>query len=118
MQNLRTATRLARLVLAWFALVLGVAIASPVFKPQAVELICSGSAVKLLSSGEAGGKTGGPHALDCPLCVPVAAPPLQAAAATFLPAPDPAPQAVAAACGVAITSAPPPARGPPCRPLA
>ena len=40
---------LARCVLAWFVLSIGVAVASPLVSPQSFELICSGSgAIKLL----------------------------------------------------------------------
>jgi hypothetical protein len=49
MQSLRAARFLVRLVAAWFVLSMAAAIASPLVKPQAMELICSGSgAVKLL----------------------------------------------------------------------
>ena len=49
MQALRNASFLARLVLAWFALAIGVAVASPVLKTQSFELICSGgSGMQLL----------------------------------------------------------------------
>jgi hypothetical protein len=76
MQTLRQARFLARLVLAWFALALGVAIASPIVKPQAMELVCSsGGAVKLIVVGD-GDATGAPgHTLDCPLCLAGNAPP-------------------------------------------
>jgi hypothetical protein len=40
---LRSARTLARLVLVWFVLSLGVAVASPMVNPKAMELICSGS---------------------------------------------------------------------------
>ena len=49
MQALRQAQQRTRWVLAWFLLSLGVAIASPLVKPQALELVCSGSgAMKVL----------------------------------------------------------------------
>ena len=54
--RLRHGRFLARLVLAWFALAIGVAVASPLVKPQAIELVCSGNgAIKLLV--KAGDKT-------------------------------------------------------------
>ena len=49
MQTLRHAHLLARFVLVWFVCALGVAVASPMVHPQAMELVCSsGGAVKLL----------------------------------------------------------------------
>ena len=43
MQTIRSLRWLARLVLAWFVLSIGVAVASPLVNPQGMELICSGS---------------------------------------------------------------------------
>jgi len=49
MHCLRSARTVARLVLAWFVLSLGVAVASPMVNPKAMQLICSASgSVKLL----------------------------------------------------------------------
>ena len=58
MQTLRHAHFLARFVLVWFALAIGVAIASPIVNPQAIELICSGSggAMKLLVKSDDGAR--------------------------------------------------------------
>jgi hypothetical protein len=76
MQSLRQAAFLARLVLAWFALAIGVAVASPLVKPQAIELICSGSgAMKVLVKGDDGKPAASHHTLDCPLCATLDAPP-------------------------------------------
>ncbi len=75
-QTLRNARILARLVLAWFVLSIGVAVASPLVKPQLMELICSGSGVvKLLVQTDDGMQEAPRHTLDCPLCVHTAAPP-------------------------------------------
>lgn len=75
MQTLRRAHRLARFVLVWFVLSLGVAIASPLVKPQAMELVCStAGAVKLVKTGDDGSQPAG-HLLDCPLCLTGSAPP-------------------------------------------
>ncbi|MDB5875472.1 MAG: hypothetical protein JWQ07_4914 [Ramlibacter sp.] len=114
MQRLRNAALLARLVLAWFALSIGVAVASPVIKPQGIELICSGSgAIKLLAQGDDAGKPLAAHTLDCPLCAPFAAPPVaNQGLAHSLPLAH-AVQAIPAARIAALTAAPPPARGPP-----
>ncbi|MDO8700018.1 MAG: DUF2946 domain-containing protein [Rhodoferax sp.] len=76
MQTLRNAHLIARFVLVWFALSIGVAIASPIVKPQAMELICSGSGVmKLLVKTDDGTKEVSSRTMDCPLCVSVSAPP-------------------------------------------
>jgi len=116
MQALRNASFLARLVLAWFALSIGVAVASPVVKPAGVDLICSGGVVKLLvKSGESGG---GPaaHTLECPLCAALGAPPpvARTAAEPLLPL-APASSSIPAARVAALAAAPLPARGPPLR---
>ncbi len=115
MQALRNAAFLARLVLAWFALSLGVAIASPVVKPQSIELICSGAGVvKLLSQGDDGGKPAGPHTLDCPMCAPTAAPgPAAPQPVLASGAPALALTPIQAARIASLTSPPLPARGPP-----
>ncbi len=76
MQAQRSILFIARWVLIWFVLSLGPAIASPMVKPQAMELICSGAGVMKLvkqlddDSTELGGLT-----LDCPLCASLSAPP-------------------------------------------
>ena len=78
MQRLRNAHLLARLVLVWFTLSIGVAIASPLIKPLSVQLVCSASgAVKTID--EAGDDDTGAlrNTLDCPLCAAVSAPPSQ-----------------------------------------
>ena len=116
MHTLRNAHHLARLVLGWFVLTLGVAIASPVVYPRAMELICSDAGTyKLVVRGEADGGVGKNHTLECPMCIMGGGAPL-VQSGPFLPAeramserPQPrwlAPIAVSHA-------APPPARGPP-----
>ena len=113
MQPLRSARVLARLVLAWFALVVAAAAAGPVFQPQSLELVCSGGGMKLVAAAD---DEGGPPAqvagLDCPLCAALPAPP------AALPAPRLQPLGLAlhpivAARIAALTAAPLPARGPP-----
>lgn len=114
MQALRNAVFLARLVLAWFALSLGVAAASPVVNPQAMELICSGGAVKVLVKTANGVQEMSGHSLDCPVCLAVTAPP----PAPLLDAQPAQPlsyalRTIAAAHIAWLTAAPPPGRGPP-----
>lgn len=116
MQTPSRARRFARFLLVWFALSLGVATASPLVHPQALQLVCSasGGVLLLAASDDASAPQRG-HTLDCPLCVHFgsAAPP---AAALRLPLPQALAHAlgpVAAAHIAARTAAPLPARGPP-----
>ena len=115
MQSLRNALFLARIVLAWFALSIGVAVASPLVNPQAIELICSGSgAMKVLVKSADGSQAPATATLDCPLCASIAGPPPPLAGA--LPVPQPhgiAVQPIPCAPTAARTAAPLPARGPP-----
>lgn len=115
MHALRTSSLLARLVLAWFVLAVGAAIASPIVHPQALQLVCTtGSTVKLVV-GEDGAATDlGHHTLDCAMCLGASAPP----PAAQLPAQRHEALAHAltptvAAALAAIVGAPLPARGPP-----
>jgi hypothetical protein len=116
MRTLRHFTFLSRLVLAWFVLSLGVAVASPIVKPQDILLVCTGSgAMKVLvkaADGTASEVTG--NTMDCPLCAPMVAPPpvdhwvaepSQPLAYALLATPS--------AHIAARTAAPLPARGPP-----
>jgi len=115
MQTLRRAHTLARFVLVWFALSIGVAIASPIVKPQAMELICSSSgAMKVLVKTDDGAKELSGHTLDCPLCASISAPP-PVARQTAEPAQPLAHvlQSIPAVHVAARTAAPLPPRGPP-----
>ena len=113
--TLRSCRWLTRLVLAWFVLTLGVATASPMVRPQALELVCSGAgAFKLVVKAGDGAQQVPGHTLDCPLCASLGAPPPAARpqepgagplARAVRPLPD-SPLAVRAA-------APLPPRGPP-----
>lgn len=108
------ARRIARLVLAWFALSLAAAIAAPLVQPDNVELVCSGGALKLLAKGDAGGSAALGHTLHCPLCAgPGAPPPLAPAGIRFAPVVAHGVQAPPAARIAVLTAAPLPARGPP-----
>ena len=116
MQTLRNAQFITRFVLVWFALSLGVAIASPLVKPQATTLICSGTGVmKVLVQNDDGTSTEvAARMLDCPLCSSVSAPP-PVARVTAEPAQPLGHvlKTIPAAHIAALTAAPPPARGPP-----
>lgn len=116
MHSLRSAKNLARLVLLWFVLSLGAAVASPLIKPQAMELVCSGSgATKLLVKTDDGSKDTSSFTLDCPLCVTSSAPPPTDAQQSAAPMQALAHvlQGIAAAHIASLTAAPLPARGPP-----
>ena len=111
----RPGVGLIRWALLWFALSLGVAIASPVVHPLAMELVCSSSgSVKAIVHTDDGAEELGAGHLDCPLCVLGGAPP--ATPGVSLPAVVPVAHAAAPIASLhiaAITAAPLPARGPP-----
>lgn len=111
----RPGAGLVRAVLALFLLSLGVAIASPVVKPQAMELICSSAGmVKAVLHTDDGVQEIGAGHLDCPMCALTGAPPVPTGVA--LPPVLPlghAVQSIPAARIAAATAAPLPARGPP-----
>jgi hypothetical protein len=116
MRTLRHFTILARLVLAWFVLSLGVAVASPIVKPQDVLLVCSGSgAMKVLVKADDGSTSEvAGTSMDCPLCASVSAPPPLARMDVEPAQPLAyALQAIPAAHIAARTAAPLPPRGPP-----
>jgi hypothetical protein len=111
----RPGVGLVRGVLLMFLLSLGVAIASPIVKPQAMELICSGAGiVKAVVHTDDGVQALGAGHLECPLCVLGDAPPIPRTVAlpTVLPLGH-AVQPIPAARIAAATAAPLPARGPP-----
>lgn len=117
--RLHSARSIGRLVLLWFTLSLGAAIASPVVNPQAMEVVCSSAgAVKVVvKTGDGVREMGTSHFshFDCPMCVLTGAPP-PVAPTVSLPQPQPlghALQAIPAARIAAATAAPLPARGPP-----
>ena len=114
MQQLRSALNITRLVLVWFVLSVGVAIASPVLNPKGVDMVCTGTGMmKLVVQGDddsaASAKT-----MDCPLCMSITPPPPEFN--TTLTQPSPLAhvmQPLAAAHIAAITAPPLPSRGPP-----
>ena len=116
MRTLRHFTFLSRLVLAWFVLSLGVAVASPIVKPQDILLVCTGSgAMKMLVQADDGSATDvTANTMDCPLCAPmVAPPPIDHWAVEPVQPLAYALQAIPSAHIAARTAAPLPARGPP-----
>ena len=119
LQSLRNAPWLAKLVLLWFALTLGAAVASPLVNPQTELVICTGAgmlkvvladdgSVSTVATSDSG------HALFCPLCLVGSAPP--PLVLNTLASPQPLShvlQRIPAAIIAALTAAPPPARAPP-----
>jgi hypothetical protein len=117
MHALRTSKLIARLVLAWFVLFLGSALASSVVHGDSMQLVCAGSGgLKLVDTGDADGYVDAKvyAGMDCPLCMPVVAPP-----APVTPRLDPpstlahALQPLMAAHIASATAPPLPSRGPP-----
>ncbi len=116
MHRLRTAHFLARLVLVWFALSIGAAIASPFINPLDTQLICSGNGAMKVLVKDADGKMveGSGHKLNCPLCATLGAPPPEPV--RMDPPSQPLAyvlQTIPAARIAALVGAPLPARGPP-----
>jgi hypothetical protein len=115
MQFLRRSRRLAVVVAAWFMLWLGATVASPIVGDAGLQLVCSGSAFKLVQPGQ--DDTSAPssaHFGQCPACVQPAAPApatlaLQVPAIRDASAPDVQPTAPR----TRHAAAPPAARGPP-----
>src|SRR4051812_48565709 len=103
---------LARFVLAWFVLHVGAGIAAPMLQPDAVQVICAGSGLKLVtdSSGDTQVVSGG---LDCPLCSPAFAPPPAPASVPLLRVVPVHAFAQPRPITPRASLAPPPARGPP-----
>ena len=77
MQTLRNAHLLARCVLVWFVLFVGVSVASPLVNPQGGQMVCTAmGGMKMVSADEAGGDTVKlSSSMDCPLCAQISAPP-------------------------------------------
>lgn len=111
----RHCRHIARFVLVWFALALGVAAASSLVRVQGQQLVCTAAgSFKFVGIDEAGTQRadGGQH--DCPLCILSAAPPQRLHLVALLPPADAAPEPVAEhARGIWRTAPPLPARGPP-----
>lgn len=116
MPALRRARLLASFVLAWFALSLGVAVASPLVQPKPMEIVCSaaGASMRVVMTDDGAQAPAAGH-LDCPLCLPTGAPPpaLPLAALPVIQPLGHALQSIPAARIATATAAPLPARGPP-----
>jgi hypothetical protein len=72
MQSLRQAHWITRLVLVWLALFMAAAVASPVLKSEGSQMVCGALGVKLVNADHMDSTP--PAGMDCPLCMPTAAP--------------------------------------------
>jgi hypothetical protein len=115
MQAFRQLRHLTRFVLVWFALSLGVAMASSLVAPKATELVCtSGGMLKLVAMDGNDSAVPSHGTMDCALCLPVALPPAPCTVQLAQPSPlSHALQPVAAAHIASATAPPLPSRGPP-----
>lgn len=116
MQTIRNSRWMTNLVLVWFALLVSSSIATTYIKPGSLQMVCSGSGVmKLLDTSdnqESNQKS--PHAMDCPLCISVIAPPCVLQNSFEKPSPLAFALRPIAAAHIAFATAPPlPSRGPP-----
>ena len=114
LQTLRNAHLITRLVLVWFALFIGVSVASPLVKPQASQMVCSavGGMKMVTDDGKADSQPSGN--MDCPLCAHmVAPPPPEACAWDRVSALAHALRPIPAAHIAWLTGTPLPPRGPP-----
>jgi hypothetical protein len=115
MQRLRAARSLARMLLAWFVLVVGIASLAPALHAASADSICEPPSA-IAGTPDTGDRVdaGAAHTLQCPLCLPMGAPPgtptvraqpVQPLGHALRPVP--------AAHIASLTAAPLPARGPP-----
>jgi hypothetical protein len=115
LHTLRNTPWLAKMALLWFALTLGVAVASPVLHPQTQITLCSagGTMLNVLLNDD-GSLDSSSATLDCPLCVlGHAGAPAQARAHEPIQPLGRVLQSIPAAHIAAASAAPPPSRGPP-----
>lgn len=115
MPTSRRFRRFARFMLAWWMLSLGVASAAPFVVLPAIERICSGAGpVQFIWAVHPDAAAPDGHRIDCPLCLPMAAPPPAALQAGPLALPQtPGPCTRTAAPRATHSAAPLQARGPP-----
>ena len=119
MQALRNAKFITRLVLVWFALFIGAAVASPLVKPTDLQMVCSAAGgMKMVVSDEGGNEVSATTGMDCPLCASGLAPVPVVPSVFFKLSPlSHALQPIAAAHIASLTAPPLPSRGPPVSPL-
>lgn len=70
MQTLRNQPLIARLMLGWFVLFVGVAVVSPMVHPVDLQIVCSASGqIRVFADAEDTAPAQGLHGLDCPACL-------------------------------------------------
>ena len=113
LHTLRKSTALARWVLLWWCMALGVAVASPWVQPAQHMQVCSASGSVSVKDTGLPGAPAGQH-LDCVLCLGAGAPPVSF---VVLPVANAVPllgtHPAAALAPHSLSAAPPPGRGPP-----
>ena len=119
MQTLRSSKFIAKLVLVWFALFLGSAIASTIVQPGNLQMVCStGGVMKMVDTNGDGEELKASANMDCPLCASVTVSPSPSTVHFEKPSPlAHALQPVAAAHIASVTAPPLPSRGPPANSL-
>jgi hypothetical protein len=115
LHTLRSTPALARAVLLWWCLALGLAAAAPLAQAQGSRMVCSASGMVMLVDADSGTAVGqGAHAMDCALCMAAGAPPSATPSLTRFVASSETPVAQTLLTTRAWRSAaPPPGRGPP-----
>ncbi len=112
----QTLRRLARLVLAWYVLFVGVSVLAATLQPKTLDVVCSSMGImKVVVQGE-GGDAQLRSSMDCPLCAhatPALPPPSVAHLAHVADARSHIVQRLPAAVLLARTAPPLPSRGPP-----
>jgi hypothetical protein len=116
--TLRTSRLMARAVLLWWCLALGLATVAPLAQAQGSRMVCSASGTVMLVNADTGAPAGqgahSLHSLDCALCLLTGAPPTPAN--TDFSVPTSLTSCVSSASTQARdwrSAAPPPGRGPP-----
>ncbi|MGV1046325.1 DUF2946 family protein [Limnohabitans sp.] len=108
--------RLARLVLAWYVLFVGVSVLAATLQPKTMDVVCSTMGImKVVVQGE-GGDAQVSSSMDCPLCAhatPALPPPTVAALVHVPDARSHIAQRLPEAVLIARTAPPLPSRGPP-----
>ncbi len=115
MERIRQASHLARFVLVWFVMSVGIAMASPWVSPKSIDMVCTASgAMKLVASDDADTAEQNVHTMDCALCMAVGIPPASIKSQFTKPSPlSHALNSIEAAHIAAATAPPFPSRGPP-----
>jgi hypothetical protein len=115
MHSLRQAKSFARFMLVWFVMSLGVASASSLVSPKAMEIVCTAGGVMKLVSSDNNNADSHEHTMpDCAMCLLVALPPSSNGMAFVKPSALAHALHPIAAAHIAVATAPPlPSRGPP-----